>query len=299
MRAVPGVESGFRMQQWDWFMGIKARRLSSRFVIGSLLFHAAMVGLFLLHLPSHPVTPAVSPPLMVTILDPAAVSELPIGPATHLPPKPQNLVPRPRGPKATAPALERPGDTSMAKQPVESASAPRSMRGFPSMEQATPPVLSPSGKRPGAVAPPPSGGGPSPGLPFVSREEIDRLAKLFTEQPSPSKEPYTVNTEDLQYLSYIAQIARILELIWKYPKEAGDRGQQGETVLKVTILEDGTLQVAQLLQTSGHPLLDEEAMRAVKRVAPYPPLPKSWHRSEWDLTISFTYYIQHVAVGVI
>lgn len=295
------------MQQWDWFMGIRARRLSSRFVIGSLLLHAAIVGLFLLRLPSHFVLPIVTPPLMVTILDPDAVRELPIGPTTHLPPKPQNLEPRPRGPKAAAPVQPSPGSNAGGTRVTPSdAPVPSQLRDTPMMKRPADPseagessVPSPSAKRPDAVAPQPSEGTAEPGLPFASREEINRLAKLFTEKPSPSKEPYTVNTEDLQYLSYIAQIARTLELIWKYPKEAVERGQQGETVLKVIILENGTLQVAQLLQTSGHPLLDNEALRAVKRIAPYPPLPKSWHQSQWDLTISFTYYLDKVVVGVI
>ena len=125
------------------------------------------------------------------------------------------------------------------------------------------------------------------------------MAGLYTDQPRSPKEPYTVNTEDLQYLSYIAQIARTLELVWQYPREAGDRGQQGVTVLKVLIRDDGTLDGVQMVRSSGYPMLDGEAQRAIKRIAPYPPLPKVWHRAKWELTISFTYQLFGVAVSVI
>jgi len=157
----------------------------------------------------------------------------------------------------------------------------------------------PSKSATGKAVPIPPLAGRVPGLPFVSHEEINQeVAKLYSDQPK-SREPYQANIDDLQYLSYIAQIQRMLELIWKYPKEAGDRGQQGQTVIKIVILDDGTLEAVELLQSSGYSLLDGEALRAVKRIAPYAPLPKSWHRSKWDLTISFSYILNGVAVNVL
>jgi len=277
----------------------KDQGLRSRFLVGSLLLHLALALLLLNGLPVSPWADSrpdeLAPPLIVTILDPDAVNELPIGPVTNLPPKPTNLEPAPRSravPPAVAPAL--PADRA-ERTPLSKSSRSETAVGDP-----VAPLLPESrgesarGGQELPVAPP-----VAPGLPFVNREEINRLAKLFTDEPRSSKEPYSVNTEDLQYLSYIAQIARTLELVWKYPREAGERGQQGQTVLKVTILEDGTLHAAQLVESSGYPLLDGEALRAVKRIAPYPPLPKIWHRAQWELTISFAYLLNGVAVGVI
>ncbi|MBI3621942.1 MAG: TonB family protein [Nitrospirae bacterium] len=282
-------------------------RLRSRFVVGSILLHLILAWFLVRGLPawvsaSH--RDDLTPPLTVTLLDPDVVNELPIGPTTHLPSRPNNLKPAPLGRAGSAPAV-RSAPSTRAERNARGRDAGRDtmVLGDPAMilpptaghEPSTgagaPPVPPSAAEQPGNAAPP-------QGLPFVSREEIDRLARLFTDQPK-SKAPYEVNTEDLQYLSYIAQIARTLELIWKYPKEAGDRGQQGQTVLKITILEDGTLKAAELMQSSGFALLDGEALRAVKRLAPYQPLPKSWHRSQWDLTISFTYVLNGVAVNVI
>jgi len=282
-------------------------RLRSRFVVGSILLHLMLAVLLFKGLPtwfsaSH--RDDLTPPLTVTLLDPDVVNELPIGPTTHLPSRPKNLEAAPLGRAGSAPVV-RSAPSARAERNVRGREAGRdtTVLGDPAL------ILPPTaGREPsagaGALPAPPSSAEqpgeavPPQGLPFVSREEIDRLAKLFTDQPK-SKAPYEVNIEDLQYLSYIAQIARTLELIWKYPKEAGDRGQQGQTVLKITILEDGTLKATELMQSSGYTLLDGEALRAVRRLAPYQPLPKSWHRSQWDLTISFTYVLNGVAVNVI
>jgi TonB family protein len=290
------------------------RRLRSRFVVGSVLLHLALALLLIKGLPtlltaSHRAhSESASLPLTVTLLDPDVVKELPIGPTTHLPSKPRNLTAAPLG--RSVPAI-RPAPSTRTETTVRGRDAGRDMAALSSPRTILPPatghepakgsVINPLQVPPSVIEHPgehPGGGAQSHGLPFVSRDEIDRLARLFTDQPK-SKAPYEINTEDLQYLSYIAQIARTLELIWKYPKEAGDRGQQGQTVLKITILEDGTLQAAELMQSSGYTLLDGEALRAVKRLAPYPALPKSWHRSQWDLTISFAYVLNGVAVNVI
>jgi len=284
------------------------QRLRSRFIIGSILLHLLLAFLLFKQLPallsaSHRDNP--STPMTVTLLDPDVVKELPIGPETHLPSKPKNLEIAPLG--RSAPTVKPMAPLSHAETAVPGRDAGHETAALGNPILTVPPTAgqepakgstdSPSPSLPPAIDQPGGEAGPG-GLPFVSREEIDKLAKLFTDQPK-SKAPYEVNTEDLQYLSYIAQIARMLEMIWKYPKEAGMRGQQGQTVLKITILEDGTLQATELLRSSGYELLDNEALRVVKRLAPYHPLPKSWHRSEWDLTISFTYILNGVAVNVI
>jgi len=297
--------------EWDalWWE-VQDRRLRGRFVAGSVLLHLVLALLLIKEAPTlfAPHREAASPPMTVTLLDPDAVKELPLGPTTHLPSRPKNLDAAPLGRAVPAPA-RRPVPSTPAlggESAVRGGDAGRHLdaAGKPTM---LPPAagLEPSnGSAPNLSPVPPStaerpsaDGGPH-GLPFVSREEIDQLAKLFTDQPK-STEPYQANIEDLQYLSYIAQIARTLELIWKYPKEAGDRGQQGQTVIKIVIQGDGTLEAAELMRSSGYALLDGEALRAVRRLAPYPPLPRSWHRSQWDLTISFTYVLNGVAVNVI
>lgn len=282
---------------------ITTRRVSPWFITGSLLLH---LGLALLVVKGQPLMSRTAPrfeepPLVVTILDPDAVADLLIGPKTHLPPKPFNDVPAPRSRSSASPssppAAVEPSDSAASMEPSAPADRAEGLRRAPLPRSPAASARKPRTPEsvPGIEEPP----APPPGLPFVNRDEINQMAKLFTPEMEASKEPYAVNTEDLQYLSYIAKIARTLELVWQYPKEAGLRGQQGVTVLKVVIREDGKLSDVQLMQSSGYAMLDGEALRAIKRIAPYPPLPQSWRRSEWGLTISFSYLLTHVSVGVI
>ena len=275
---------------------------------GSVLLHGALLLLLLHKLPAWSRPVAAQPPLTVTILDPDALRDLQVGPKTNLPPKPNNPVPAPRSrlleprPAPIAPSLPAHPSAPTTAAPKSEAAPGRRDALLPPMSGREPAPGAPSTAVPSAPAPDQSLDQPSPplssGLPFASRQEIDRLARLFSETSKPD-EPYTANTEDLKFLSYLAKIARDLEMVWKYPKEAGDRGQQGVTLVKIVIREDGTLNEAELVQSSGYPMLDDEALRAIKRIAPYAPFPKAWHRSQWELTIQFTYELNGVAVHVI
>ena len=60
-----------------------------------------------------------------------------------------------------------------------------------------------------------------------------------------------------------------------YPSEARARGLSGTLRLLVVIDRDGVLQDARVLESSGHALLDEGAVRIVNLAAPFSPFTKS------------------------
>jgi periplasmic protein TonB len=67
-----------------------------------------------------------------------------------------------------------------------------------------------------------------------------------------------------------------------YPEEARQRQLFGELRLLVAISPDGTLQDVAILQSSGHAVLDDAAVRIVRLAAPFPPFPDEMRR-EMDL----------------
>ena len=96
--------------------------------------------------------------------------------------------------------------------------------------------------------------------------------------PNVEKKEETVNlsTTQFKYISYFNKLKRQIYSVWTYPKESGYRGEHGTLLLVFTIRSNGDLENVQLLHSSGYARLDNEALRAIRVAAPYPPFPKSW-----------------------
>ncbi len=63
------------------------------------------------------------------------------------------------------------------------------------------------------------------------------------------------------------RIARTLS----YPSRARNLGWEGRCVVEFVLLADGTIRYLNVIESSGRPLLDEAALAAVQRGAPFPP----------------------------
>lgn len=55
-----------------------------------------------------------------------------------------------------------------------------------------------------------------------------------------------------------------------YPPVARKRGLEGAVTVNFEIAPDGSLQTSSVLNSSGHAILDEEALKTLSRAAPYP-----------------------------
>jgi TonB family protein len=92
---------------------------------------------------------------------------------------------------------------------------------------------------------------------------------------SRASAPVSLNTKDPIFVSYFNKIKQSIESEWEYPELALRYGLQGRLSLEFTIATDGQLTQLRLIRSSGSQLLDEEAIRAIKAAAPFPPIP-SW-----------------------
>ncbi len=99
-----------------------------------------------------------------------------------------------------------------------------------------------------------------------------------------------LDSRDPLYVSYLAQVKRRIERVWTYPPEAQAEGIGGELFLTFTLNKSGTLTNVRLLQSSGFPILDEEAIQAIKEAAPYDPFPPQLGGEPWNIRASFSYF---------
>ena len=85
-----------------------------------------------------------------------------------------------------------------------------------------------------------------------------------------------LNAPEVQYISYFASIKRKIELVWQYPYEAATAGIQGELTLDFVIARSGKVASIELIRSSGSKILDDEAIRSIRKAAPFDPIPTQY-----------------------
>jgi len=118
-------------------------------------------------------------------------------------------------------------------------------------------------------------------------------SEMENTNPSPFEAEATVSldSQDLKYVSYLSEIKKKIEPKWHYPERAKKIGLQGKLALYFSIVRDGHLDRLKLLNSSGHSLLDKEALKAVRGAAPYYPLPKRLKITRLNILATFEYRI--------
>jgi TonB family protein len=104
-----------------------------------------------------------------------------------------------------------------------------------------------------------------------------------------------LNTNNFRYLSYFTSIRKALDLVWVYPSEAVQRGLQGEAKVEFTILKDGRVERIRVLDGSGHKILDEAVVEAIKLAGPFTPLPIGLQKEKLTIVGSFRYVLSSFA----
>jgi protein TonB len=103
---------------------------------------------------------------------------------------------------------------------------------------------------------------------------LDRQRQIYAKRPRVRRltSLSTRATVDAFYLnSWRRKIETIGNL--NYPQEARRRKIYGDLRLLVSIFPDGALKQVELLQSSGHRVLDDAAVRIVRLAAPFAPFP--------------------------
>jgi len=119
---------------------------------------------------------------------------------------------------------------------------------------------------PGPPEPPPDLGtaDATPGPPGIGRP--GGVVGGVVADPEPAvAQPLPARPRDLAAVR--AGIARTL----RYPPEARRREWQGRVMIAFVLRADGTVAGLGVRESSGHPILDEAALAAVRDAAPYPP----------------------------
>jgi protein TonB len=232
--------------------------------------------------------------------------DLPVKP---VPPKPRETPAKRLGPqdqvvkRETAP----PGQDSEDRPPRPPAPPSQPQPVQPrSPATAAPPVAdlqlppSPTGDRPAAVPSPAPAGTPSlEKLTTLTPTTMARLEKDWRRKLREGVEKgdtVWLDTEQDLLISFFRRFRANIYNVWNYPERARQREEQGQCLLRIVISRQGTVDSIELLQSSGSNDLDQEAIRAVRRGAPYGPLPAAYPHPRLNIMAYFRYTLSRVMI---
>jgi protein TonB len=86
--------------------------------------------------------------------------------------------------------------------------------------------------------------------------------------------------------AYARKLQQVVGRQRRYPASAARFGLEGTARVHLSILKDGSLAGApKLVRSSGHEVLDAEALRMVEAAAPFTPLPEGHARPSAEFVI--------------
>ena len=121
---------------------------------------------------------------------------------------------------------------------------------------------------------------------LFDKNTIEKYARKNT---PPVDKGLTFEAPEFKHRGYMRMLKERIEDIWKYPKEAAERGISGDLYIKFIIKKNGRLENVKLLRTSGYQDLDEAALEAVKKIFPFFPLPINYDKETLTITGHFIY----------
>ncbi|WP_018247964.1 energy transducer TonB [Orenia marismortui] len=113
----------------------------------------------------------------------------------------------------------------------------------------------------------------------VAEERAQKSRPIANNQKQTTKEvdnSLAQNSVQKQEISesYFQMVLRRIAAAKRYPQYARDQEFEGKALVEFVIRSDGRLEKSRVVNSSGYPSLDHEAIATLKRSAPFPPIPK-------------------------
>jgi TonB family protein len=244
--------------------------------------------------PEAPPKPAPPPPREKLELPPrpvmrGPVPDLPVDPSR--PPEEAFPLPKAETPSAPSPPKE---EAPLRPAPDESPGpTPAGPGKLPSGKDLVPSL----GKTVIAMTERGSRGGQEPSRgPAVGTRGPAKEQEGITEERGGGTRLTALNAPEIQYISYFASIKRKIELVWQYPYEAAAAGIQGDLQIDFAIGRNGGIESLTLVRGSGSKILDEEALGAIRKAAPFDPIPSQYEIPHLVIRAHFIYEMHRLRI---
>ena len=99
-------------------------------------------------------------------------------------------------------------------------------------------------------------------------------------------------TTDKNMVHYIQLVQKKLNQQKRYPKRARRKRYQGRVVFHLTLNHEGAVLSSGLAESSGHELLDREALKMIRRAQPFPAFHETMSKSELEMLVPISFVLQ-------
>jgi protein TonB len=129
---------------------------------------------------------------------------------------------------------------------------------------------------------------PRPAPPAQQRPPADAPATMPSPMPGPEPGDVLIG-QGRQRNDYLTRVFRHLEPYRASARAARGANQRGRVVTRVTIGRDGGLIDVRIDSSSGRPALDAAELEAIRKAAPFPPVPANMPGDPIILILRMTY----------
>src|SRR6516225_4894604 len=262
--------------------------------IGSLVLHLLPL-LLLIEWPMA-VPPEIEPIAVQLVLAPPPPEQplKPVPPPQFKPPPPGHIASEDLGDTEAKKAGREPSDAPAAKdipspevKPSETPQQTADVVPPPPPEEPQPP---PSDTQTAAIIPPPPPEKPEPPKPKPKPNPTAQQPPHQTDEPGHTaahraRYPGPAATRD-EYLAYVHSLIRQHYNMLPLSMVGGRRGQ---TLVEFIVLDDGTIAMIKVRQSSGYPDIDERVEQMVLAVRRVPPLPQWFQGPSMGLILSLPF----------
>jgi len=125
-----------------------------------------------------------------------------------------------------------------------------------------------------------------------SKESDPAISQIHSESPVETKEAtISLDTKDPTYHPYTKVIKEKIFNSWAYPLSAQQNLIQGSLLIVFRLDKNGNLIDCNINRSSGHEILDTQALKAIRLANPFPPFPENITVQLLNINASFVYQL--------
>lgn len=205
----------------------------------------------------------------------------------------QAAAPRPPEPAAPAPVQEAPPPKPVEPPPTAKPTPAPPPLPKPTAEKApaksAAPAPTPAPAAPSTPAPPAAVADARPPAPAAPTAEAREPAKAAAPAAPSSNDPSEAELVN----SYQAQLAQVAAKYKRYPNEAMQNNWEGVATVRMRVGVDGKIAAVEVVNSSGHKILDEQASLTINKAKPFVQIPPGLRGREFAASVRVVFNLKN------